>query len=495
MPNRDGSSSSFPGSLDQFVSKKKYNPDLPLSQQEFNSLEQASHFNHMFDALFKIESHLLAGSGGAGGLIVSRWSNGVSGSASDVYGSNLKVAYSTLSIVLTGNTITATGLVPSSFGVNPFDHRGFSVAHNLYITNPAGSANTQGIWANESWGDQGPYNEAIKWFQFFTLIRPVTGRLYEATIKNIPFHSTSESITSSFTDLLTCTSAAQAVWDRIGWTGTGGLAGISAHQTINGNTYLIMSSEGGGHLTSPPGNSNGNDSAYGWVWPTKFPNLTDSYVEWGEIVDRYSTPETGDECYSRLGPMIRASGTLSNASFYGIAIGDVPISANGLTGDGGRYGRIIKVVGANLGSVEGAGGESGGGTLWGSIPTISYIGTGTAYTTSSSGYYWFGEAGTRYRLKCETVPGSAKITVQSATSPYSSWSDLYGPFYDGQSPLTSGYSGFFSQAMDGDSNRWVKFLGEVKVENLNSNTSIDAELQLLFLLVNPESNLTMESGA
>lgn len=478
MSDRTGSSSSFPTSRDQFVIKKSYNSSIALGQQEINSLEQASHFNHMFDAVFNIENHILSGSGGAGGTVVTRWASGVTNSNTDVYGSNVKLGYTALTASMTGNTITVTGMVPSSFGADPFRLNGFAMAHNLYLTNPTG-ANTEGVWANKEWTGVQPFNTMMTWLQMFTLVRPITGRQFEVTVKNIPLHSTSQNIDPTFTDNMKLLTGAefQHIWERPGWSG-GGYRSLTAQATIGGIcTWAGLSEER-------------NDARYGWAYPTKLASMTDSYVEWGEILEHYTTftIETG-ECFTRVGPMVRAQGSITNASFYCIAIGDVPAGSVTPAGDPGLHGRLLKVSGANL-SNEGPATTSGGGVTWPS-GTVNYISGGG---TSSSGYLWFGERSTRYRLKCETVPGSAKITVQSSPSPYSVWSTLYGPYYDGVSPIASGYSGVFSQAMNGDSTRYVKFLGSVVVGNLNSDTSVPIEVQLMFVQVGPESNMTMEVG-
>lgn len=480
MPDRDGSLSSFPASIDHFVIKKPFDANKSLSQQEQHALEQASHFNHMFDSIVNMETYMLTGSGGAGGSIVTRWSSGISGSDQDAYGENLKLGYTTLAISLTGNTISVTSLVPSTFGESPFDKKGFAIAHNLYVSNPNGNDATEGIWSNTTWGENGPFNETIKWFQLYTMIRPVTGSIFEVTLTNLPIHSTSNTIDSTFVEgnSIPSNQQWQEFWLRSGWTGTGLRGLVSQNGGVPGSTFWR------GYCESS------NDSRYGWAWPTMLGVLTDSHVEWGEIHARFGTPETSDECYTRIGPMVRASGPIDNASFYCVAIGDIPTNAGALSLDKGKYGRIIKVTGANL-SNQGPANPGGGGITWGGSPTITYIGTGVG----SSGYHWFGQTGTRFRLVCESVPGSAKITVQQAASPFVSWSTLYGPFFDGNSPIASGYSGFFAQAMNGEDNRWVEFLGSVKVTNLLSSSSISTELQLMFVLAGPESNLTMESGS
>ena len=493
MPDRTGSLSSFPTSVDQFAIKKPIDPQKSLNQQNIEALEKASHMNHMFDAMYKIESHILGGSGGIGASVVTRWATGATGSSSDVYGSNLKMAYSTLSISMTGNTAVVTGLVPTAFGSNPFYAKGFAMSHNFYLNNTAVSG---GMYANnKNWGQNGAFNEMMKFHQFFTFVRPLTGssgRQFEVMVKNFPFHSTSEQISSVFTDtLLNFNLDYQPLWQRSGWAGTGANGAISASKTINNFEYLIISCFGNGHQFSPPIQT-GGQANYGWVWPTTLGKMSDSYVEWGAI-DSTIMNLVGyvGERYSRLGPMTRANGTLTNASFYCVAIGDVPSNAGGLTGNLARYATILKVTGANLTVSEV--------TLTSSAWSAGTVAPITNGATSSSGYFWFGSLGVRYRLKCETVPGSAKITVEQAFAPYSSWTTLYGPFYDGTSPLASGYSGFFSQAHGtgngySPTSRWIRFNDSVAVGNLLSTSQITGEVQLMFMLAGPESNITMEVG-
>jgi hypothetical protein len=479
MPDRTGSLSSFPTSVDQFVIKKPIDNQKALSQQTTDSLERANHVNHMFDAMYKIESHVLGGSGGIGASVVTRYATGVTNSSTDVYGSNLKMGYSTLSITMTGNTVTVTGVVPSSFGTNPFYAKGFAMSHNFYLNSPEVSG---GLYANKGWGEAGPFNEMIKFHQFFTFVRPLTGsagRQFEVMVKNFPFHSTSEQLSSTFTDtLLNYAFDYQPLWQRSGWSGTGSNQAIAAKKTvIAGITTFFMACE------TPITES------YGWVWPSKLDKMSDSYVEWGPITATNSYSATTGDRFTRLGPMARANGTVNNATFYCVAIGDVPNNTAGLTGDLRKFGRILKVTGANLAVAA---------TGW-ATSTATHFTNGA---TSSSGFYWFGDVQARYRLKCESVTGSAKITIETANAPYSSWTTLYGPFYDGSSPLASGYSGFFSQAttatdaysQQNNSLRFVEFNGSVVVSNLLSNTQITGEVQLMYMLAGPESNLTMEAG-
>jgi len=228
-----------------------------------------------------------------------------------------------------------------------------------------------------------------------------------------------------------------------------------------------------------------NGAHYGWAYSTKLGRMVDSYVEWGAIVHCEATPDgSSTEVYTRSGPMVRAYGSLTNASFYCVALGDVPQNYVGSDNIGCKYGRILKVTGADLSQ------DANSRASW---PTGS-VGYLTHPTSGSSGYFWFGDLDTRYRLRCETVTGSAKVTIQKSLSPYSSWTDLYGPFYDGSSPITSGYSGFFSAALDAEDHRLINFEGHTKIENLNANTGISAEVELLFVLAGPEANMTMEEG-
>lgn len=475
MTDRTGSTSSFPSSLDQFEIKTSFNSELPLSQQATTSLEQAAHFNHMFDAVVNLENHVLAGSGGIGASVVTRWSSGITGSEEDIYGSNLKLGYSTISLTLTGDTYTATAMVPTSFGNDPFSLKGFAIGHSFSLD---GTSSTQGLWANNSWGTEGPFNEMIKFYQFFTMIKPVTGRVFEYTIRNFPFHTSSETISSIFTDAMKLVTGLS--WEnlhvRTGWTGTG-VDGLYVAPTVNGNTYWVAACE----------ISNGD--RWGWAYSTKLGVMTDSYVEWGEIVEYFVNTNfvEGQEVAYRLGPMVRATGTVTNANFYCLAIGDVPISFTG-NQDIGKYAQILKVTGANLSY---NGGDGQGRQVIGVWPA----GTAVPPSAAASGFKWVGDISTRYRLKCETVTGSAKLTIQSSPSPYSVWSDLYGPYYDGTDPFLSGYSGFFAQAMNDSNHRWAKFYGEVSIVNLNSDTSVSGDLQLMFALVGPEANLSVESGA
>lgn len=476
MPDRTGSLSSFPTSADQFVIKKPIDNQKVLSQQTTDALERASHVNHMFDAMYKIEAHVLGGSGGIGASVVTRWATGATGSSSDVYGSNLKMAYSTLSISMTGNTVVVTGIVPSGFGSSPFYAKGFAMSHNFYLNSPEVSG---GLYANKGWGEAGPFNEMIKFHQFFTFVRPLTGsagRQFEVMVKNFPFHSTSEQLSSTFTDtLLNYAFDYQPLWQRSGWSGTGTNEAISAKRTVDGYMRLFLSCETPQSLS------------YGWVWPSKLDKMSDSYVEWGPISNTNSYSATTGDRFTRVGPMARANGTVNNATFYCVAIGDIPNNTGGLTGDLRKYGRILKVTGANLAAAA---------TGW-ATSTATHFTNGA---TSSSGFFWFGDIQARYRLKCETVTGSAKITIETANAPYSSWTTLYGPFYDGSSPLASGYSGFFSQAttatdlLSQQTNRYVEFLGSVVVSNMLNTTQITGEVQLMFMLAGPESNITMEVG-
>ena len=287
MPDRQGQLSTFPV-LDQFAIKKSYDFTKSLAQQDASALEEADHFNHYFDAIVKIQNYVMAGSGGVGGQVVSIGDSGTI--------SNCVLAYSTLTATMTGNTVTVTGLVPSHFSSDPFANPAFAMGTTTYVVTRNSTGNTEGVWANTSWSESSPFNETLTWYQFFTMVRPISGRQFELFIRNFPIHSSSEQITPTFTDTMETNINDQLLTLRAGWDGYATNKGLIAVIKDGVKGFWRADSE------------RANERSYGWIWPKQFTSISDCYVEWGEIVERYATPETGNECYTRVGPMVRASG-------------------------------------------------------------------------------------------------------------------------------------------------------------------------------------------
>ena len=476
--DRQGQLSSFPTSADQFAVKVPYDNSKTTAEQDADAIEQSNHFNHMFDAAVKIENYVLSGSGGVGGLVVSKYSYPVD--PNDVVHPNLKMAYATITLSMTGNTITATALVPAAFGDEPFKNKGFSMSHSTYVTPRGATSAVEGIWANTNWGANGPFNDTFKWYQFFNMIRPVTGRTFELTVTNLPLHSTSESVQPTFTDNMVYTSSdpnsIQNIPSRTGWNGSAtnrGLIALSSSKYGDGYAYWKCYCE------------YNDNKAYGWIWPKSLPeNLTNSYVEFEVYQSVYETNEDRaqsfidtNEIYSRLGPMVRANGTLASASFYCLAIGDV--ARDSLAGAGktriqeSRTGRLLKVIGTNLSTAPA--GKPTSGTAWSTGTTVTVLASAVDLNTANR----------RYRLQAS----GTTISVLQADSPYSSWSVAASAT---DATLASGMSGFFAQAMDDSSARGITFKNDLTITSLTSSP-LTVSTQLLFLQVEPESKLTMDT--
>lgn len=488
MPNRDGSTSSFPASADTFLIKRPYNSNLALDAQDPNSLEDASTFNKMFDAIVNMETYILGGSGGAGAGVVTRWSNGVVGSDTDVYGPNLKMGYSSINFTISGNTTIVTAMVPSSFGADPFHENGFSMATSLYITPPGGVTTTQGIWANAYYGEYGPFNNMLQGYQFFTLVRPLGGQQFETTVTNFPFRSDGLLPGGNPSDnmLFNGPGLYQPLNSRDGWAGLSYNYGVALENTsIDGYNILQLQSEDQAGSKA--------EMSWGFVYCDRVkPNLTNSYIEFGPI-DRSAVglqwmPDgwgAAHSVYSRFGPMIRATGTATSAYFYGLAIGDVDrtpfITSGSVYGSsevGSRTARLVKVSNVQLNQpVDGTSHTwTYAGSAWSPGATITDIGgiqlTLIPYTN-------------RYRL---SAIGDL-ITVQTATTPFTSWTVVASAI---DTAYASGAIGFFAKGMEDGANRRMIFQGSVDVADLTA-TPIDAQLQFVFVEIDPQANMLMET--
>jgi len=149
-----GSSSSFPGSTDQFALKVA------------GMTEAASHINHYTDSIINIEKYLIDKLGGG---VVSSNASGL------IYGSNLILGTATFTVTATSftQTLTVSGTVPSMFGTNPFNDLGFIAVPSVYVTIPG--ATPGGVWADQSWSGPQPLNLMMGWVQQYPMLAPLGG--------------------------------------------------------------------------------------------------------------------------------------------------------------------------------------------------------------------------------------------------------------------------------------------------------------------------------
>jgi hypothetical protein len=371
---------------------------------------------------------------------------------------------------MSGNTISATAMVPSSFDVEPFKTKGFAMGHNIYVSTRSSSASLKGVWGGVNWGDDGPFNAMMALPQFFTLIRPVSGRKFEVTVTNFPFHSTSENVNASFSDSLTFAGPgeSQDLSSRNGWTGASHNGGVIVNLTKSSEKILELKCE------------YKDDPSYGYAYSTKLANnLTNCYIEFGPIKETIFDSRYIDslEVYSRFGPMVRFNGTLSNASFYALAIGDV--NSNNYSSDdetGSRSARLVRVQSTDLSYNWSGRSYAYAGSAWSPSATVSALWASDITL----------QKGNKYRLKAV----STLISVEQSAPPYSSWSVIASAV---DSTIASGAIGIFSQNVNDSNTRGIRIYGPLVVSDLTT-PALTIEAQFMFLQVGPEANLTMESG-
>lgn len=459
--DRDGSLSSFPGSLDQFKIKKSYNKDIALNLQHEDALERAAHFNHMFDAVYKIQQHLYRK---IGYPLVTRNSTATGDQIA-------RFEYASMTIPVSGTSATASGSLPSGMS---FYSNTFSVGHNVYCGFPGGSSLTEGIWANHNWGNFGPSNDMMAWAQYFVSIAPLSSSTFNLTVTKLPIHGTGSGSTGSFVDTFQIAQGSTIpIYNRPGWKFSGYLNAI----TISREQWAPYS----GILNYVPqiklvsGAQFPNQRSGGWAYPLGLPDFTDASITFSALYTASYPIVDAGYVFSRGGVMLRATGAVSGATFYCISFGDVKNNEGAVASNRRLYGRILKVENANL--IVGLVGDASG-YSWGA--------SGGTVTDLGSAFFYFGDTTKRYRFK---VVGS-DLTVESASSPFTSWSTLYGPFTDTVSPLVSGKVGLFVKSFGWFYPQTIAELrNEISIQSLDTIVPLDVEVQLFYMDFTDNSGL------
>lgn len=450
MPFRDGSLSTFPDSVDQFLYK---NP---------GDRELSSHFNHYFDAALNLENYLL---GSLGGSLESLYSEEHSGTI--IENENLLLSYVTVTGSLSGaiTTVNFDLTVPARFGSTPFDDWRFSIGHSVYLN--IGST-VKGLWANRDWGQNGSLNQMINLPQLFTSFKPTGGRNYRATVNLIKF-GTGGADPNTFYDS----------FER-GGTSEQQSPGADWVEEENGRGFTVKTRN---HSTGGQGNQSwclwvsperGGNPGGGWIYPSNFPVSNDMEVEY-DIYDWGFTGVDSGEYYSLAGPMVRMSGTVTNASFYGVIMGH---------GTAAGHAQLVKVSGVNLmenypttyaESQRPRPDSTNPNTLAGTAGTVTVLASG--FTVQKSA----GHATTaKYRLRAEG-------TTISFTENFNGggWTSLASVT---DSTLTSGKMGLWVKSLNGATDR-IYALRNVYCRILDQTALLSVRLNILYALIGETGNI------
>lgn len=353
---RTGALSSFSGSADDFVIKHPF-------QTGANSLEAAAHFNHYFDACLELEYYLTFFAGGPLTTYATQTNNGAESS-----GSNLRLSLQTLTQALSGSTsnIEINFTVPEFFGANPFLDSRFSITTNVFLEpNASGGvravsqANSQ---LNSFW------NRLIDLPQVYYSIKPTGGR--NATLVCKLVHSShGGSLSGEFFDS----------FDRPGNTQLG--YDWSESENSNQRAIEIVAINLLGRIPTRLAalqsrildNENGKA---GIAYPIPFGTSQDQEIEF----ELYNSEGT---TMCRAGPMIRFSGSRTNASFYGLALSNRTSPFN--------VAQLVLIQGVNLDTPD----EPEGNNTW-VVGSGTVTELGSPFFTKNSNAY--GDT-IRYRLK------------------------------------------------------------------------------------------------
>ena len=181
---------------------------------------------------------------------------------------------------------------------------------------------------------------------------------------------------------------------------------------------------------------------------------------------------SGDNVFSRYGPMIRATGSPTSASFYCLSIGDVRSSDYPDKEIASRSARLFKVSDVNL-SQDGPNEYN---TAWSTGASVTELASAVTLPKTN----------VKFRLQAE----GTLISVQSSPSPYSVWTIIASAV---DSSIASGDIGFFSKALNQTDFRSITLEGPIVVSDLTER-AVNVEAQLLYLSIGPEANITTESG-
>lgn len=458
----NGSSSSFPSSLDNFVIKRPYDPNIDIFLQNPNALERASHFNHYFDAAIKIQETIPYGVG----PIQTKypWA-GTSQNTTSIWAPYLHITHSTLTATMTTTTLTVSGTVPAIMGDDPFNTWGFSMGTTLYVHSTAGTEEIDLSLYNETTNRNKLWNHLMNQTQFYTMVQPLTGRNYNVIVKAINING----LTTPFIDTFTLTpedTQLNAFYDSESiLTSYGSHVEGAESQAKTMRVDVANISPMDLYFTFEC--TSDANSPRGGFFKSKF-KAADTQVTF-PAVWASNFPGGSNVVATKTGPMVGFSGNINNCSFYVLSIGDVLYPTNPTPQ---YYARLLKVQGANL-----ANGISPSSLNWGAATV----------TVLASSIYVGDTGATKYRLKIE----GSDITVEKFNG---SWTTHSGPHTDG-SPINSATStcGWVVQALTSTptmSKRAIYIDGDIVLENLDSTVSVPITIQCLFTKVSPESALT-----
>lgn len=358
MANRDGSLSSFPSSLDDFVIKFPYNNDrINGTSASRNDLERAIHFNHMFDACYKLQRELRV-VGGADLFLPWSYTEGASSLPlrdEGFSGTDIVLSYATETKTLSGITDEAadswefTFQTPEIFGNDPFLDHEFAVHvdtvlnikpdHNNLYRWPDLVRSIFGLPADfhsSNFGKNHMIQQMLEGPNLYCTTYPVSGRYFKVFVENKPMNTNEDVRMARFYDdgaRPAFTTDLGSKWANLfdpNWYNGSGrttafgsafFPGITSSVTPLVDTDMIwLSSENAGvyELSSAL-----SEPKYGFFVPTYITGASSMSISALNYWQLYNNIN-GTTYYNGVGLAVRmtASPLANTVSFYGLLLGE-----------------------------------------------------------------------------------------------------------------------------------------------------------------------------
>lgn len=389
--NADGALSTFPSSEDSFTILQSFDTTVNLEDQNPEALIQATHFNTYYDSIFNIETYL---------------SNSQLGSITNSSGSPVTFASKSHTISITGTTYTSSFTLPSVIASLSGSSIGMFVS--CYYNPPGGRVT--GTWANTNWNFD-PYLYMLQsqpLVQAYVTPSSASGSYDLKVVKQYLHPSPITPI--RVTDLLLRPGmgSSTSTWESYG----------SFYPYWDTETFVFGFGGGGGFgspLSVASYKFNGTwrkalrmrcrvESSYqAGVALANINECTNQALIFRRPTDIVGAVFSSTQPKFIGGPCLRYTGTLNNATFYGLAIGD----NNDTTGSLWSNARIVKVVGNDL--------TNGSSAIvfptWSGGGTVTELASGITMTS----YEWwkFSITGSSIVLARSTASGGSWTTVAS----------------------------------------------------------------------------------
>lgn len=427
MPYRDGSLSSFPTSLDNF------DITWPFGQDRINGtgagrddLEQAEHFNHLFDGALQTEKYI---QNRVAGSIKAYGTRTEGGALSPTGALQMSVALYTLPVTGTGSPWYEYTLdIPTQFGSNPMYNWRFSIVPSVYLSTGQTASSIQGVATNTElrYSYLGALNSMP---QLITMVMPATGQptKYKLCIKPLALGENTLSLSGkSFSDFQSADARESATQNLgPGWITAGDDNAMAvAHYDLVSNSpgsLLALSSQGsilGGTMAqSTVGNA-------GIGVPATIPSTADHEVRFRPFEYSNAQRETSG-VLNRVGFFVRWNGDSETPSFYCLTIGEQTMPTTGIPGTGFLY--RVRNFDTFSTDVEYTAG------------ILSSV-TSSASLLGSMPIHWYSESGYTDVLYSLDATGDV-IRVRESTNNGGSWTTKLSITDSSAQKLTSGRAG------------------------------------------------------